>query len=144
MTHRTKPIVSQDDVPEGYVQLARVVADFAPNRGEVPVKTLHKLLSDGHRDGLLPAVKLFRTAEDGRTGPVFVERAAATKLLHQYVTSRGEAEEPVKAEEQPVAVAEPVPCESLDLLRVALEQLTAEVRNLKAAIELRSEAEAFG
>lgn len=65
--HQTKVITSEDQVPPGYISMVEVRARFG--------ETVSKKLSDAHKQGLLPAVKLMRTIDD-RTGPVWVERKA--------------------------------------------------------------------
>lgn len=134
-THKTRPIVSIDDVPAGYEQISKIATDH----GDV-TRTLHKVLSDAHRAGLLPAVKLFRTAEDARTGPVFVDRSAADKLLLERTLAR-KAEETPERESEPVAA--PTMADAMESLQRAIAALSVDVRNLQAAMELRAEAEAW-
>jgi hypothetical protein len=141
MAHKTRPIVSMDDVPAGYEQISKIAAAHGD-----PTRSLHSYLSDAHRTGALPAVKLFRTAGDGRTGPVFVDRAAADRLLADYRAARA-AETPVVDDEQPTAEAvapTPTPVvDAMESLQRAIAALSVDVRNLQAAMELRTEAEAW-
>lgn len=129
--YKTAVITTLDDVPAGYVQLNRLSA-----RGDgTQDRTLHKALSEAHMAGVLPAVKLFRSASDWKTGPVFLDRDASEKFIAEWRSVR---------EPKPVVVVadEPTPApmtDAMEELRLAIVSLAADVRNLQAAVELRAE-----
>lgn len=131
---KTQVITKREDVPEGYANLRIFVT-----RGDGTIdKTLAKALSDGHSNGVIPAVKLFRTATDWKTGPVFLEREAAQRFVAEWHAARSPRSAPTLT---------PVACEQVDApavtameeLRLAIVSLAADVRNLQAAVELRAE-----
>ena len=133
---KTQVITRRDDVPEGYANLRLFVT-----RGDGTIdKTLAKALSEAHTNGMLPAVKLFRSASDWKTGPVFLDRDAAERFVAEWHAAR-----------TPRSAAMPMPTTVVDEqataptvtameeLRLAIVSLAADVRNLQAAVELRAE-----
>ena len=71
-------ITSESDVPSGWVR----IADLTDNATDA------KILSDAHTTGDLDAVKLIRTTSEVRTGPVWVDAAAAKALLTKCQAKR--------------------------------------------------------
>jgi hypothetical protein len=129
---KTQVITRRDDVPEGYANLRLFVT-----RGDGTIdKTLAKALSEAHTNGMLPAVKLFRSASDWKTGPVFLDRDAAERFVAEWHAARTPrpASVPVVDEQ---ATAPTVT--AMEELRLAIVSLAADVRNLQAAVELRAE-----
>jgi hypothetical protein len=127
--HKTGVITSLEQVPAGYVQLSRMFSDDDPRRDN-----RRRMLSDAHAGGYIPAVKMFRTADDHRTGPVFVDSAAAW----DYIRTREEMIYVQEADrDEPAAAAQTSQAteELRDLIEVA-RTLTATIRDLQAAIEL--------
>ena len=131
---KTQVITKREDVPEGYANLRLFVTR---DDGSVDT-TLAKALSEAHTNGLLPAVKLFRSASDWKTGPVFLDRDAAQRFVaewHAARTPRSTAMTMPVVDEQ---VAVPTVA-AMEELRLAIVSLAADVRNLQAAVELRAE-----
>lgn len=131
---KTQVITRRDDVPEGYANLRLFVT-----RGDGTIdKTLAKALSEAHTNGMLPAVKLFRSASDWKTGPVFLDRDAAERFVdewHAARTPRAASMPTPVVDEQATAPT----VAAMDELRLAIVSLAADVRNLQAAVELRAE-----
>lgn len=84
--HKTAVITSLDKVPEGYVQISQMFPDGTPR-----AKHWRRILSDAHAEGHIRAVKLFRTVDDAKTGPVFVDREAALEYIGNYGRRSGHA-----------------------------------------------------
>lgn len=77
--HRTAPIIDLKDVPPGFIQIADVLPDGDPRK-----KHWQRVLSDAHAEGRIRAVKLFRSAKDAKTGPVFVNREESLEYIRDY------------------------------------------------------------
>jgi hypothetical protein len=67
---KTKVITNESQVPAGFTRISELASSLRDQ----------KKLSDAHTDGLIEAVKLMRSIDD-RTGPVWVDAAAAAKVL---------------------------------------------------------------
>lgn len=122
--HRTKLVTSPADVPDGFVQIARV----ATNQREAV------WLSRAHTNGEIAAVKLARWASD-RTGRVFIDPEQGRKLLdarrQAFALRHGLTEaEPLAQQVQSV---------STDAVVSTLRDLALAVRDLQAAVELLNE-----
>lgn len=94
----TPIVTSEGDIPGHFVRLSSVVARTEPRSA-----TLLKALSDAHKLGTLPAVKLVRRISEMKVGPVFVDRSKAEEIIRQRVAewasenSRVEPQEPEAA-----------------------------------------------
>jgi hypothetical protein len=75
---KTVFVQSLEAVPEGYVAMASLKLSGTERRS----------LSDAHRDGVVPAVKIVRHEGDLRTGPVFVDSAVMQAWLATYRETR--------------------------------------------------------
>lgn len=130
---KTQVITKREDVPEGYANLRL----FVTREDGTVDTTLAKALSEAHTGGVLPAVKLFRSASDWKTGPVFLDRDAAEKFVAEWHAARNPRPTfTPTADEQSAAPA----VTAMEELRLAIVSLAADVRNLQAAVELRAES----
>lgn len=91
--HKTAVITSIDDVPPGFVQISQMFPD-----GTQRAKHWRRILSDAHAEGHIRAVKLFRTVDDAKTGPVFVSFDEAKQFIAEY-EARTTAPKAPKADE---------------------------------------------
>ena len=129
--HRTRLIIDPTDIPDGFVQIARL----AHSRTEAV------WLSRAHSTGVISAVKLARYASD-RTGKVYVDSEQALSLLEERRRKpRGPgrlANEPSCSEERDDGLRVQIEQTTLpDVLSVS--DLTIAVRDLQAAVELLTE-----
>lgn len=143
--YRTGVITSLDQVPEGFVQITTLVSENYPPAQKSRRK---RILSDAHQLGYVRAVKLFRSASDHKTGPVFIDPVGAEEYIrwheHRVEMARRQTEA-VAAPEVDKPVGQPVhAAQELRELIDVTTRLISSIRDLQAAIELRSETSAAG
>jgi hypothetical protein len=151
-TDETPIVTSESDVPFGFIRLSHLV----PRDGH-RAATLQKVLSDAHKFGHLPAVKLVRKISEMKTGAVYVDRARATEMIEARKAVREKWKNAETERELTNSLLASI-VERLDRLdrlvgtaikRVeansdsAVEVLSA-MNDLKAAAELRLEVDAAG
>jgi hypothetical protein len=124
-----------EDVPAGWVALGKV----ATRTDGTQDRTLHKALCDAHARGHIQAVKFFRSADDWKTGPVFLEPHDAEKFVAEWKAAR--EPKPVPTVVAPPAIPVDELSDAIKELRLAIKSLAYDVRNLQAAMELRAESE---
>ena len=77
MKYSTMVITDETQVPAGYVRISELTSD----------KNAASAISKLHGEGLVPAVKLMRTAKD-HSGPVWVDRDIALRSIRSSVPTR--------------------------------------------------------
>ena len=77
MKYSTMVITDETQVPAGYVRISELTSD----------KNAASAISKLHGEGLVPAVKLMRTAKD-HSGPVWVDRDIALRSIRSSVSTR--------------------------------------------------------
>jgi uncharacterized membrane protein YccC len=77
MKYSTMVITDETQVPAGYVRISELTSD----------KNAASAISKLHGEGLVPAVKLMRTAKD-HSGPVWVDRDIALRSIRATVSTR--------------------------------------------------------
>jgi len=131
--HVTRVITDESQVPDGYVR----ISDLAPDLN-TSVKSLSKL----HVDGLVPAVKLMRTAKD-LFGPVWVDREIAVKAIRsvaarvrQDISTMFDTPPQSDAAERAVSLLERI-ASSLDLIADAATRVatTSEAKDAAQSYE---------
>lgn len=136
--YKTGVITSLDQVPTGFVQISAMDLQEGSPAQRVRRK---RLLSDAHQMGYVRAVKLFRTASDHKTGPVFIDQAGAEEFIRWYearVDAGRQADDAVEDARKAIAGQE------LRELIDVTTRLISSIRDLQAAIEVRSESFAAG
>jgi len=103
-------ITSEADVPSGWVRIAEVT-DSATDA---------KIISDAHNADAIPAVKLVRKTSEYRTGPVWVDPAAAKAWLSRCQAKRDAGTRPEPAEGQSVDVTQYEAMRTLQRIETAL------------------------
>jgi hypothetical protein len=125
-TDETPIVTSESDVPFGFIRLSQLV----PRDGH-RAATLQKVLSDAHKFGHLPAVKLVRKISEMKTGAVYVDRVRATEMIEARKAEWAEAE---KAKAAPPAVS--VHVETADWRQKASEAVREKWKNAETEREL--------
>lgn len=145
--HKTGIITRLDQVPDGFIRIARLRRHLDPRLWS-QWRTVSRGLSAAHAEGLIRAVKLVRSLGDLKVGAVFVHEGDAMA----FVSERYEAQpngKPKKAEvvlnvpvvpDQNTAVDTATLEQRLGLLTAAVHDLTAAILDLTAATRLRAEA----
>ena len=105
MKYSTMVITDETQVPTGYVRICELTT----------VAAAQASLSKLHGDGLVPAVKLMRTARD-HSGPVWVDEKIALRALRNVAPTKG------KHEDLPMLVAPPQ-SDALDRVERLLERI---------------------
>lgn len=140
--NKTKVITSLSEVPDGFVQVSALIGRDHPRR-----KALRRLLSDAHAEGHIRAYKLFRTIDDAKTGPVFVEPGEAMQFIADYdarmAAMRSEPDRLERIDIQETLDRTEAASELRVLLRAATE-LRKSIVDLTAAIELQIGSRAAG
>ena len=78
MKYSTMVITDETQVPAGYVRISELTSD----------KNAASAISKLHGEGLVPAVKLMRTAKD-HSGPVWVDRDIAIRSIRSVGPTKG-------------------------------------------------------
>lgn len=107
------PIISTEDgIPEGFVRLSHLVDTSMPRH-----RTLLKALSDAHKSGTLPAVKLVRKISEIRIGAVYADRATAEAIIRDRLN---EWDQPRPSEPEPKPAPPAPPASSSEVIGHAM------------------------
>lgn len=153
------PIVhSVDAVPSAFVRLSKFVKSAVRARGLRP-QFVRDAVTRGRRAGVVDACKVCTNAAYVHYAPVFVHRGQAEAALLEVLPPAIPPESLVDPAPEPVAetvavapvgvsarvsaIVDPLVVE-LQALRASVAELTRGMADLRAAVELRTEAELCG